>query len=67
MKKSRSSEEQIAFALRQVESGTPVEWTCRQLRRKWAENRKRHPKVVPLSVVRSPPPLRGGAPTTWWR
>lgn len=31
MKKSRFSEEQIAFALRQSESGTPVEEVCRKL------------------------------------
>lgn len=31
MKKSRFSEEQIAFALRQVESGTPVGDVCRQV------------------------------------
>ena len=31
MKKSRFSEEQIAFALRQSESGTPVEEICRKL------------------------------------
>jgi putative transposase len=31
MKKSRFSEEQIAFALRLVESGTPVVDVCRQI------------------------------------
>ena len=31
MKKSRYTEEQIAYALRQVESGTPVADVCRQL------------------------------------
>jgi putative transposase len=31
MKKSRFSEEQIAFGLRQSESGTPVEEVCRKL------------------------------------
>jgi putative transposase len=31
MKKSKSSEEQIAYALRQAESGTPVGDVCRQL------------------------------------
>lgn len=31
MKKSRFSEEQIAYALRQVESGTPVDDVCRQV------------------------------------
>lgn len=31
MKRSRFTEEQIAFALRQVESGTPVEQVCRKL------------------------------------
>ena len=31
MKKSRFSEEQIAYALRQGESGTPVGDVCRQL------------------------------------
>jgi putative transposase len=31
MKKSRFSEEQIAFALRQVEGGTPVGDVCRQV------------------------------------
>jgi putative transposase len=31
MKKSRYSEEQIAFALRQAESGTPVADVCRQM------------------------------------
>ncbi len=31
MKKSRFSEEQIAFALRQAESGTAVEELCRKL------------------------------------
>jgi putative transposase len=31
MKKSRFSEEQIAYALRQVESGTPVGDVCRQV------------------------------------
>jgi len=31
MKKSRFSEEQIAYALRQVESGTPVGDVCRQI------------------------------------
>ena len=31
MKKSKFSEEQIAYALRQVESGTPVADVCRQL------------------------------------
>ncbi len=31
MKKSRFTEEQIAFALRQSESGTPVEEICRKL------------------------------------
>jgi len=32
MKKSRFTEEQIAFALRQAESGTAVEEICRKLR-----------------------------------
>jgi putative transposase len=31
MKKSRYAEEQIAFALRQAESGTPVADVCRQM------------------------------------
>jgi putative transposase len=31
MKKSRFSEEQIAYTLRQVESGTPVGDVCRQV------------------------------------
>lgn len=31
MKKSRFSEEQIAYALRQVEGGTPVGDVCRQV------------------------------------
>ncbi len=31
MKKSRFTEEQIAYALRQVESGTPVLGVCRKL------------------------------------
>jgi len=31
MKRSKSSEEQVAYALRQVESGTPVGDVCRQL------------------------------------
>ena len=31
MKKSKFSEEQIAYALRQTESGTPVPDVCRQL------------------------------------
>jgi len=31
MKKSRYTEEQIAYVLRQVESGTPVGDACRQL------------------------------------
>ena len=31
MKKSRFTNEQIAFALRQAESGTPVEDVCRKL------------------------------------
>ena len=31
MKRSRFSEEQIAYALRQSESGTPVSEVCRQL------------------------------------
>jgi putative transposase len=31
MKKSRYSEEQIAFALRQAEGGTPVADVCRQM------------------------------------
>lgn len=31
MKKSRFTDEQIAFALRQAESGTPVEEVCRKL------------------------------------
>ena len=31
MKKSRFSEEQIAFALRQAETGTPVGDVCRQI------------------------------------
>jgi putative transposase len=31
MKRSKYSEEQVAFALRQVEGGTPVEDVCRQL------------------------------------
>lgn len=31
MKKKRFTEEQIAYALRQAESGTPVEEICRQL------------------------------------
>ena len=31
MKRSKFSEEQIAFALRQAESGTPVGDVCRQL------------------------------------
>jgi len=31
MKQSRFSEEQIAYALRQVESGTPVGDVCRQV------------------------------------
>ncbi len=31
MKRSKFSEEQIAYALRQVESGTPVNDVCRQL------------------------------------
>ena len=31
MKKSKFTEEQIAFALRQVEAGTPVEQACRKL------------------------------------
>ena len=32
MKKSRFTEEQIAFALKQQELGTPVEDSCRKLR-----------------------------------
>ena len=31
MKRSKFSEEQVAYALRQVEAGTPVEDICRQL------------------------------------
>jgi putative transposase len=31
MKRSRFSEEQVAYALRQAESGTPVADVCRQL------------------------------------
>ena len=31
MKRSRYSEEQVAYALRQAESGTPVADVCRQL------------------------------------
>jgi putative transposase len=31
MKKSRYTEEQIAFALRQADSGTPVVDVCRQM------------------------------------
>ena len=31
MKRSRYSEEQIAFALRQAESGTPVTEVCRKM------------------------------------
>ena len=31
MKKSKFTEEQVAFALRQVEGGTPVEQVCRKL------------------------------------
>ena len=31
MKRSKFTEEQIAYALRQVESGTPVSDVCRQL------------------------------------
>ena len=31
MKKSRFSEEQIAFALRQVEGGTPIVEVCRKM------------------------------------
>jgi putative transposase len=31
MKKSRFTEEQIAYALRQAESGTPVADVCRQM------------------------------------
>jgi putative transposase len=31
MKKSKFTEEQIAFALRQAEAGTPVEHVCRKL------------------------------------
>lgn len=31
MKKSRFSEEQIAYALRQADSGTPVGDVCRQV------------------------------------
>ena len=31
MKKSRYTEEQIAYALRQVEAGTPVADVCRQM------------------------------------
>jgi putative transposase len=31
MKKSKCSEEQIAYALRQVEAGTPVADLCRQI------------------------------------
>jgi putative transposase len=31
MKKTRYTEEQIAFALRQAEAGTPVEDICRKL------------------------------------
>ena len=31
MKKSRYSEEQIAFALRQTESGTPIVEVCRKM------------------------------------
>ena len=31
MKRSKFSEEQVAYALRQVEAGTPVGDVCRQL------------------------------------
>jgi putative transposase len=31
MKRSKFSEEQVAYALRQVEAGTPVPGICRQL------------------------------------
>ncbi len=31
MKRSKFSEEQVAYALRQAESGTPVDDVCRQL------------------------------------
>ena len=31
MKRSRYTEQQIAFALQQAESGTPVGWVCRKM------------------------------------
>ena len=43
MKKSKFTDQQIAFALQQAEGGTPVEGVCRD-----------GPKMLPYSPVRTP-------------
>lgn len=37
MKRSRFTEEQITYALRQVEAGTPVEDMCRHMGCSWGQ------------------------------
>jgi len=43
MKRSRFTEEQVAYALRQAEAGTPVAAVCRTLRKKYANLGAAHP------------------------
>lgn len=52
MKKSKFSEEQIAYALRQVESGTPPAGVCRQLGVSEATGRTFDASTVTTAAVR---------------
>ena len=68
MKKSRFSDEQITYALRQVEAGTPPADVCRQLGIT-AYDTESGDLLTPASKPPVPPPLEEDElpKRKWWR